>query len=152
MFTWSWTYRQNVFKWEQSKNISKSLPSRWWRKPAGIDMERNYVSVTLCIGNESVQKIIINNTINLFFLNAIGTLVISNRRLTVSVCCLIKLLPRILFQKYIDILALEMASPGKQHCANCIGTHSFPGNENVPKIITHRVTVFFAAILWVKRL
>jgi len=26
----------------------------------------------------------------------------------------------------ITILALEMASPGKRHCANCIGTHSFP--------------------------
>jgi len=24
--------------------------------------------------------------------------------------------------KYIDILALEMASPGNRHCANCIGT------------------------------
>jgi len=40
-----------------------------------------------------------------------------------------KLLPRILFEKkYIDIsgLALEMASPGNQHCASCIGTLSFP--------------------------
>ena len=27
--------------------------------------------------------------------------------------------------KYIYILALEMASPGNQHCANCIGTLSF---------------------------
>jgi len=30
------------------------------------------------------------------------------------------------FKKYIFILALEMASPGNQHCANCIGTLSFP--------------------------
>ena len=37
-----------------------------------------------------------------------------------------KLLPYILFEKYIYILALEMASPGNQHCANCIGTLSFP--------------------------
>jgi len=37
-------------------------------------------------------------------------------------CCLIKLLPYIFFEKYIYILALEMASPGNQHCANCIGT------------------------------
>jgi len=36
------------------------------------------------------------------------------------------LLPCILFEKYIYILALEMASPGNQHCANCIGTLSFP--------------------------
>ena len=27
---------------------------------------------------------------------------------------------------YINILALEMASPGNQHCAICIGTLSFP--------------------------
>jgi len=38
----------------------------------------------------------------------------------------IKLLPYILFEKYNYILALEMASPGNQHCANCIGTLSFP--------------------------
>jgi len=28
-------------------------------------------------------------------------------------------------KKYIDILALEMASPGNRHCANCIGALSF---------------------------
>jgi len=44
----------------------------------------------------------------------------------VSECCLIKLFPYILFEKYINILALEMASPGNRHCANCIGTLSFP--------------------------
>jgi len=38
---------------------------------------------------------------------------------------LTKLLPYILFEKYIYILALEMASPGNQHCANCIGALSF---------------------------
>jgi len=46
--------------------------------------------------------------------------------MTVSECCLIKLLAYILFEKYIYILALEMASPGNQQCANCIGTLSFP--------------------------
>jgi len=30
------------------------------------------------------------------------------------------------FEKYIYILALEMASPGNQHCAHCIGTLSLP--------------------------
>ena len=39
---------------------------------------------------------------------------------------MIKLLPYILFETQIYILALEMASPGNQHCANCIGTLSFP--------------------------
>ena len=37
-----------------------------------------------------------------------------------------KLLPCVLFEKYNYILALEMASPVNQHCANCIGTLSFP--------------------------
>jgi len=36
-----------------------------------------------------------------------------------------KILPYILLEKNIYILALEMASPGNQHCANCIGTLSF---------------------------
>jgi len=36
------------------------------------------------------------------------------------------LLPYILFEKYIYILALKMASPGNQHCANCIGALAFP--------------------------
>jgi len=39
---------------------------------------------------------------------------------------LIKFLPHILFEKYMNILALEMASQGNRHCANCIGTLSFP--------------------------
>jgi len=36
------------------------------------------------------------------------------------------LLPYILFQKYINILALAVACPGNRHCAKCIGTLSFP--------------------------
>jgi len=36
------------------------------------------------------------------------------------------LLPRILFGKYIYILASKMAIAGNQHCASCIGTLSFP--------------------------
>ena len=78
----------------------------------------------LTIENERVRKIIMNNTINLFFklLSAFGRF----QTITVSEYCLIKLLPYILFAKYIYILALEMASPGNQHCANCIGTLSFP--------------------------
>jgi len=45
--------------------------------------------------------------------------------ITVSECCLLKMLPYILVGKYINILALEMASPGNQHCANCIDTLAF---------------------------
>jgi len=61
---------------------------------------------------------------NFIFLTAISISVISNHN-TVSECCLIKLLPYILFEKCIYILALEMASPGNQYCASCIGTLSF---------------------------
>ena len=50
-----------------------------------------------------------------------------HQTITASQCWLIKLLPYILFDKYkFYILALEMASPGNQYCANCIGTLSFP--------------------------
>jgi len=66
-------------------------------------------------GNESVPKIIINDTISLFFRPAINILVISNHNIF-----------RVLFDKiYIYILSLEMTSPGNQHCASCIGTLSY---------------------------
>jgi len=75
------------------------------------------------IGNESVPKIIINDTIRLFFKTAISILVISNhngfRVLSINRKIYIK-------NKIKNILALEMANPGKQHCANCIGSLSFP--------------------------
>jgi len=69
-----------------------------------------------------VPKIIINNTINLLFYTAISILVISNHS---SFRVLFDKIASV-FEKYIDILALEMASPGNQHCANCIGALSFP--------------------------
>jgi len=46
-------------------------------------------------------------------------------RITVSECRLIKLLPYILFEKYINISALETVSPVNRHCVNCIGALSF---------------------------
>jgi len=75
--------------------------------------------------NESVPKIIINDPIidslncNQHFGNFKQTIAVSER-------CLIKLIPYILFKKYFNIFALEMSSPWNQHCANCIGTLSFP--------------------------
>jgi len=69
------------------------------------------------IENESVPKIIIN-TINVFLKTTISILLILNHNS-------FRVLPYILFEKYVYILALEMASPGNQHCANCIGTLSF---------------------------
>jgi len=41
-----------------------------------------------------------------------------------------------LFEKYIYILALELASLGNQHCANCIGTLSFPIAIKLPRFET----------------
>jgi len=81
-------------------------------------------------GNKSVPKIIINyNTIHFFKLQSAFSLF---QTITVSGCSLIKLLPYILFKKYINILALKMASPGNQHCVSCIGTLSF-----------HTMTMFY---------
>ena len=69
-----------------------------------------------------MPKIIINGTV-IFYLTATNRLVISNDNS--FECCLIKLLPCILFEKYFNILALELASPQKRHCACCIGAFSF---------------------------
>jgi len=77
------------------------------------------------VGNESVPKIIINNTINLFSETAISILVISNHN-CFRVLFGAKLLPHIAFENCIYILALEMARPWNQHCVGCIGTLSFP--------------------------
>jgi len=49
MSTCSSTYRQSVFKWHQSNKLLRVLPTRWRHKPAGIDVERNYITVTLYI-------------------------------------------------------------------------------------------------------
>ena len=59
--------------------------------------------------------------------------------MTVSECGLIKLLPYILSDKYINIVALEMASPGNRHCASCIGARLFPADMEMAQIC--RLTV-----------
>jgi len=48
---------------------------------------------------------------------------------------LIKLFPYILFEKYIYILSLEMASPGNQHWVSCIGALSFPIGINISSVL-----------------
>jgi len=85
---------------------------------------RSRMPATL-IGNESVPKIIINDTISLFLKTAISILLISNHN---SFRVLSGKIASVYFicMKYIYILALEIASSGNQHCANCIGTLSFP--------------------------
>jgi len=58
---------------------------------------------------------------------------------------LTKLLPYILFEKYISILALEIASPGNQHCASCIGTLSFR-IQAVPEAMRRREAIVRAHV------
>jgi len=79
-------------------------------------------------GNESVPNIIINATISLLFKAAVSILVISHHK---SFPVLFDKIASIYLKKYFYILALETASPGNQHCANCIGTLSFR-TEEVP--------------------
>jgi len=71
------------------------------------------------MGNKSVPKIITNNITDLF-LSCYQHFGISNHN-SFRVL-LTKLLPYILFEKYIYILALKISSPGNQQYANCIGT------------------------------
>ena len=73
--------------------------------------------------NASVQKIVINDTI-FFPQTAISILVISNHENFIVL--LDKIASYILFEKCINILALEMASPRNRHCVSYIGTLSFP--------------------------
>ena len=50
MSIWSQTYQQSVFKrYHSDKYFSAFLPTRWWQKSTVMDMEQNYVTVTLCI-------------------------------------------------------------------------------------------------------
>ena len=44
------TYEQSVFnRYHSDKHFSEFLPTRWRQKSTGIDMEQNYVTVSLCI-------------------------------------------------------------------------------------------------------
>ena len=75
------------------------------------------------IGNESVPKIIINNTINSFLKTAISILVISNHN---SFRVLLDKIASVYFiWKRYHILALEIASPGNQHVP-VVSAHFFP--------------------------
>ena len=50
MSTWSPTFQQSVFKrYHSDKHFSEFLPTRWRQKSTGIDVERNYVTVSVCI-------------------------------------------------------------------------------------------------------
>jgi len=86
---------------------------------------RSVSSLPVFAQNESAPKIIINDTIVFFSLKLQSTFWLF-QTITFSEYRLIKLLPYILFEKYIHIFALQMACPRNRHCANCIGTLSFP--------------------------
>jgi len=50
MSTWSPTFQQSVFKrYHSYKHFSEFLPTRRRQKSTGIDVERNYVTVSVCI-------------------------------------------------------------------------------------------------------
>jgi len=57
--------------------------------------------------------------------------------------------PYILCEKNIYILALEMASPGNQHCASCIGTLLF-SNVRAFRVLMDRILVKFESEKFVK--
>ena len=76
------------------------------------------------IGKESVPKIIINDTINFFLKMQTSLLVIISNHNSFRVL-FDEIASAFFLEKYIYISALEMASPANQHCANCVGTHSF---------------------------
>jgi len=94
------------------------------------------------LADPSLKTAAILSTVNYLFKTAIGIYVISNHnsfRVLVDKNCFRNMYTYIhtnLYSAknrenesekiYIYILALEMASRGKQHCANCIGTLSFP--------------------------
>jgi len=72
-----------------------------------------------------VPKITANDTTD-FFLQNCNRHVGNFKPQQFRECCLTTLLPCILSERYIYILELEEASTGNRHCANCIGTLSFP--------------------------
>ena len=53
----TYRYQQSVFKrYHSDEHFSEFLPRKWRQKSAGIDMERYYVTVTLCIPDVGVGE------------------------------------------------------------------------------------------------
>jgi len=77
------------------------------------------------LGNDSVPKIVTNRHNKFsFLLNCNQHFGNFEPRNSFRECCLIKLLLYFLFEKYICILSLEVASPrNHQHCANIVSAH-----------------------------
>ena len=78
------------------------------------------IEFSLAVGSKSVPKIMINDTVKFFFLNCNQHFGNFN-----SFQVLFDIITSVfLFEKC--IISLEMVGPGNRHCANCIGTVSFP--------------------------
>jgi len=77
--------------------------------PTPTRQTRPQPAVPAFLSHNVCRKFIVNNTINLFFFKLQSTFW-QFQTITVSECCLIKLLPYILFEKYTYISALEMAT------------------------------------------
>ena len=85
-----------------------------------ISFQPRRVQKSGAIGNESVPKIVINDTMIIFL--ELQLAFCQFRIITVFGCCLIKLLPYVLFEKYVNVIvitdnAFEKASPGNRHCS-----------------------------------
>jgi len=93
--------------------------TRWDKQ---TDEQTNgHLRVVSITGNKSVPKIILNNN-ELIFLNCNQHF--ANFRPQQSPV-MIKLLPYVLLERCICILALEVASPGNRHCAMQLYRHTF---------------------------
>ena len=55
---WSLSYQQSVFKrCHSDKHFSEFLPARWRQKSTGIDVERKYATVSLCIEQQNYYEV-----------------------------------------------------------------------------------------------
>ena len=89
----------------------------------GVSLNCGYWPLSETAGNECLPKIIINDTTSVF--SNCNQHFVNLQTVTVSECCLIKLLPYILFEKYIYILALEIAGPCREPTLCQLYRHTF---------------------------
>ena len=99
------------------------------KKPLGQTQPPTLSKGGLTTGNESLPKIITNNTITSFFKVQSSTLRISNDN---------SFRLGIFYLKNVFIFSTGNGQPGNQHCANCIGTLWFP---IVPTVSWHGAPV-----------
>jgi len=69
------------------RTFLRVLPTRWRRQPAGIDMERNYVTVTLCIAPKQLARCVCERVIAVTVQRAMKTSSGATTTTTASHCC-----------------------------------------------------------------